>query len=381
MKVKLTVGIIVLVVVGFIGVNIFIYTNEKQTAKATGSDSAQKTYAVEEKILNDMINVKGKVSPSEEEFISFDESKGKIKEILVKEGDAVKAGSNIVVYQSDELNQQIEQANIAKSRALIQLEQLKHQEEMVSEKIADAEKSKATEVIAQLKEEQKTFSFQRRTANLDYEEAESTIKNLEKKVNEQVIKSPIDGVISKINSDVQTTIGNNLPLLQITSKDSYIVSGILTEFDFPFLNVGDKVNVKAKAVPDELFSGVISSIDSVPQMMNNDPQLSTESQTASYPFQVDLTGSIEALKPGYEVNVEVEVKGEVKKPVVPVESIATDDKGEFVFVVVDDTLKKQYIETGLLDQGYKEILDGLKINDEILLNPSSDSTEGLEINN
>ncbi|MCQ6277577.1 efflux RND transporter periplasmic adaptor subunit [Bacillus sp. V3B] len=113
--------------------------------------------------------------------------------------------------------------------------------------------------------------------------------------------------------------------------------------------------------------------------MHNEPQVGTGNQTATYPFQVELNEFNEELKSGYQVNVEVEIKGEMKKPVVLVESIVTDDQGEFVYVVIEDTLKKQYIETGILDNNFKEVISGLEVDEKILLNPSNGTSEEMEI--
>ncbi|MCQ6277294.1 efflux RND transporter periplasmic adaptor subunit [Bacillus sp. V3B] len=255
MRIKITVGLIILFLMSFIGVNIFILTNEKQSVDA--SKSNYETYVVEEKILTDIVSVNGKVSPSVEKFIPYEVSKGEIKGIYVKEGDSVKAGADLVVYHNEETNQQLEQSKIAKSRLLIQLEQLNYQEEVIKKKIEEAKKENTKEVLNQLKEEQKELSYQKRIANLDYKEAELNMTYLEKSLNDLVVKSPIDGIVLNVRQGNQES-DNTLPLIHIISKDSYIVSGNLSEYDVPFIKEGDKVSVKAKAIPDKEFPGVIS---------------------------------------------------------------------------------------------------------------------------
>lgn len=379
MNLKAKIGVFSLVLIGIVGVNMFIVTKENPSINAS-TDSSPITHTVVEQTLTDIINLNGKVLPLKEEYIFLDETKGKVKEIHVNEGDAIKKGNPILVYQNEELNLQLEQAELAKSRSLIQIEQLNHQEKELDKRISDSQKVAPSTSENPLEEEIKTVQFQKRIANLDYKEAELTIKNINSKVKELTVTSPIDGVISKINPIGTGSAGDISPLVYITSGEEYIISGNLSEYDLPFINEGDPVIVKAKAIPNETFPGVISNLGKIPLVTNSTAQMSAENSGSIYPFQVNLTKQNKTLQSGYKVDVEVQIKGDIKKPVVPVESIMTDDKGEFVFIVMEDKkLKKQYIETGLIDQENKEVLKGLKPTNEILLNPNNETSDGMEL--
>lgn len=114
--------------------------------------------------------ISGQVVPGKVETIYLDPSKGKIKEIYVKEGQEVEKGQKLFTYENDDLNLQLKQASIDKKITMLNYNQ-------VNDKIKALEKEKSASDNSSLESQLEELESQKKTIELEMEKINCKKKN------------------------------------------------------------------------------------------------------------------------------------------------------------------------------------------------------------
>ncbi len=123
------------------------------------------------------------------------------------------------------------------------------------------------------------------------------------------LKAPFDGIVANISAELGEVAAAGIPIVQFGSQDGWMVETTdLTELDVVSLNVGDTVDVRVDAIPDEVLTGVIREISQVSTLDRGDVTYTVKIELEDYP---DLP-----LRWGMTVFVDVDVEdsGEPAKP-------------------------------------------------------------------
>ena len=107
------IGVIVLIVI-VATVNIFVMQGKKKGTTKTDTVSFEK---VTERKLNNTKLISGQVKPGNIESFYADPTKGKVKDIVVKEGQEVGKGTKLFSYDNEEINLQVKQAELDQKMA------------------------------------------------------------------------------------------------------------------------------------------------------------------------------------------------------------------------------------------------------------------------
>ena len=113
------IGVIVLIVI-VATVNIFVMQGKKKGTTKTDTVSFEK---VTERKLNNTKLISGQVKPGNIESFYADPTKGKVKDIVVKEGQEVGKGTKLFSYDNEEINLQVKQAELDQKMADMRYDQ------------------------------------------------------------------------------------------------------------------------------------------------------------------------------------------------------------------------------------------------------------------
>ena len=113
------IGVIVLIVI-VARVNIFVMQGKKKGTTKTDTVSFEK---VTERKLNNTKLISGQVKPGNIESFYADPTKGKVKDIVVKEGQEVGKGTKLFSYDNEEINLQVKQAELDQKMADMRYDQ------------------------------------------------------------------------------------------------------------------------------------------------------------------------------------------------------------------------------------------------------------------
>jgi membrane fusion protein (multidrug efflux system) len=274
------------------------------------------------------------------------ESTGRITSLTLQEGDTVAIDDVIARIRRD-----------AQSIGL----------ERASTSLADAER----ELARVEKLWQQGFASQ-----ADYDTAKSTLAKAEldrrdrgRDLNNTVIKAPLAGVVTQRFVDPGAFVTNGAQVAEITDFSTLVARVYVPEKELDRLAVGQVAEVVGKAAADRKGTGTIKRIAPIV-----DATTGTVKLTIALPEA--LAGGPKGFLPGMyaEVTMTTEVRENV--PLVPKPALVREDELTFVFVAEGDRAKKVRITTGLADDDFVEVTEGLEVGARIIVAGQSGLKDG-----
>jgi HlyD family secretion protein len=362
-----------------IGIAILIlFTTVGSIVQSNSAPVTVKVIHLTDREVSDRTLIPGTLWFSQETMIHKDAQLGKVEEIYVKEGDSVKKGTPLIRYSNEEilLEESRNQLSIESSYLKINnlLDQLNELEKKESELIKQIGREEAENQVdaerAQLDVEKKMADIEARTYLLEKEA-------LKKKKSKLKIESNMEGTVISLNRNTNDSQGITTPILHIADTSNLIVRGVISEFDSLEIQKGQSVKLSSDVLPDQSWNGVVKEIGMLP----NQNSLSSGEQEGliTYPIEVEVKEAEIPIKPGFKLIMEIETD-QRKASVIPWSTVKTDkENGYFVWLVEDETLKKNYIEVGSTYDEYVEVVSGLSTEDKIVNNPAKELEEGMGV--
>ncbi len=240
-------------------------------------------------------------------------------------------------------------ANLAKTQA-------------ISEDQAENSKNNYDQALAQVVYDEATI--QQRQAEL-----EAALVNLEY----TNIVSPVNGTVVSRNVTMGQTLASSLqtPTLFLIATDltQMQVDANVSESDIGGVKTGNRTAFTVDAYPKRTFEGVVMQVRQSPQTVQN---------VVTYDVVIDVDNRDLALKPG--LTAATRIVAEERHDVVRVPDQAFRYKpsqsdlasgapreGAFVWVLRNGKPVPASIKTGLDDDSYTEVLEGLKAGDQVVV--------------
>ncbi|MCI0766680.1 efflux RND transporter periplasmic adaptor subunit [Bacillus sp. TL12] len=375
------IGVIALIVI-VAAVNIFLVQGKKQGAAKGDAVSFEK---VTERTLNNTKLISGQVKPGNIESFYADPTKGKVKDIAVKEGQEVEKGTKLFSYDNEEINLQLKQAELDQKMATMRYDQGKKKIDSLKKEIKKAKDSGAgKEVTDPMEEQVSELEMGQKTIDLEKEKGQLQSQELQKKQGELTIYSNFAGVVQKLDKDAaqssaQAMGGQGKSFLQIASKDPFQIQGTLTELQKSQIQKDQTFTATAKANSKKKWTGKITEISEFPtsaEMAQGAGAEGTQNMS-QYTYKASLDGQ-EGLSPGYHVSLQVNLENK-KMIAVPSKSIVEKDGEPFVYVEEKGKLRKQNVKKGSTDGDWTEVLEGVTVGQKVVKNPSDNVYDGMEV--
>jgi multidrug efflux pump subunit AcrA (membrane-fusion protein) len=169
------------------------------------------------------------------------------------------------------------------------------------------------------------------------------------------ITAPLSGTIVERNLSFGGSVEPNATLFRIADLTEVIVEGDVFESDVSKVRLGQHARVRLDAYPDMVFDGSVSFIAD---------QIDPEKRTLR--IWVSIDNKEELLKPEFFAKVDLVVKPGSEVLAVPVEAIIDAGAEKFVFVKNGNEFVRQDVATGMSDDRYIEITDGLYTGDQVV---------------
>ncbi|PEI87541.1 efflux RND transporter periplasmic adaptor subunit [Bacillus pseudomycoides] len=376
------VGVIALIVV-VAAISIFVMQSKKKGETKTDPVSFEK---ITERKLNNTKLISGQVKPGNIESFYADPTKGKVKDIAVKEGQEVEKGTKLFSYNNEEINLQIKQAELEQKMATMRYDQGKKKIDSLKKEIKKAKDSGAgKEVTDPLEEQVSELEMGQKTTELEKEKGQLQAEELKKKQSELTVYSNFAGVVQKLDKDAaqsssQAMGGQGKSFLQIASKDPFQIQGTLTELQKSQIQKDQTFTVTAKANSKKKWTGKITEISEFPTSaeMAQAAGAGEETQNMSqYTYKASLDGQ-EGLSPGYHVSLQVNLENK-NMIAVPSKSIVEQDGDVFVYVEDKGKLRKQNVKKGSTDGDWTEVLEGVTVGQKVVKDPSDNVYDGMEV--
>ncbi|MEZ4984810.1 MAG: HlyD family efflux transporter periplasmic adaptor subunit [Saprospiraceae bacterium] len=323
--------------------------------------------------IQETVSASGKIFPQTEVKISSDVS-GEVVELLVEEGDSVRAGQLLAKIDPDTYQSQVQrgvasvnsaQAQAANSRAQIeaakaQVAQIQAQlqnareiherneglykEGVVSEADFQASLSNLRALEANLtsaKANQRSSEESASAANYNVKSAEASLEELRTSLRRTTIYSPVDGIISMLNVEkgervVGTIQMAGTEMMRIANLDAMEVRVEVSENDIPRVNLGDKVDVEVDAYVDRKFKGTVYQVASSSTTAALAENNLTSDQVTNFEVRIriepdsyrDLIKPSKPypFRPGMSATVDIYTRREKDAVSLPIQAVTTREK-------------------------------------------------------
>jgi RND family efflux transporter MFP subunit len=267
-----------------------------------------------------------------------------VSEVLVTEGQSVKRGQILA---------RLEQSSLLKSRLELE-QQLNFAKTLYEKQMRLWKNGIGTEV-------------QYLSAKNQKEALEKSLNTLDANIDMYNIKSPIDGSIEAVDIKVGQTAAPGMPYFKVINMSSVKVVAQVSEAYSGKINKGDKVKV---TLPD-LGKEILGTVSFASRFI--DPLNRT--------FKVEVAlGNVDQIKPNMIAKVEIEDYANNKAISIPTNSIQITESESFVMVAVENngkfTASKRSLKLGKSNNTHSEVIDGLNVNDLIIITGFQELAEG-----
>ncbi len=311
----------------------------------------------------------------------------KVKEIYVEEGDEVKVGQDLFIYDTAEAEESLIEAEIEKDRLSSEIETAKARIESLT-----AERAKVTGEDERLEYTNliQTQENSLKRSEYDLQKQKVTIEQLKNSIANATVQSEMDGIVKSINENSnENPYGGDEEsnaFMTILAKGSYRVKGTVNEQNRNSIMEGLPVIVHSRVDESITWNGTMGSLDTENTASNGNEMYygmgsGNDASSSNYNFYVDLESS-EGLILGQHVFIEID-NGQNKHPDgvwLGSYYIVQDDSGAYVWAADSrDCMEKRTVTLGEFDEELNqyEIKEGLTEEDYIAF-PSDDIQEGMK---
>lgn len=292
--------------------------------------------------------VSGTVDAVDKAYIS-PEINGQLTELKVREGEQVKKGQLLA-----KLNTSVTENSIREVKTQLELAHTLY------------EKQK------QLWEKKIGSEVQYLQALNNKESLESRLSTLEAQLEMAYVRSPINGIVDRINLEPGELAMPGMEMMQVVNLNKLSVMVDVSERYLPMIKEGDEVNLRFASFPGIDLEVKVYRIGNVIKMGNR-----------TFPVELRIDNIDGKLKPNILAEVTFQDYEAQNALVVPSIIVKEDIDGKYVYVARSAsetyTAKKVYVRTGMSYNDETLVVEGLQAGDRVITEGYSLVTDGTEV--
>ncbi|TVR76643.1 MAG: HlyD family efflux transporter periplasmic adaptor subunit [Saprospirales bacterium] len=391
-----------------------------------GADYTERvtTEKVESRTIVERVTASGKIFPEREVKISSDVS-GEIVELNISEGDSVSAGQILARINPDSYLSAVERgrANLDNARAqravaMASVENARAQKQQITAQFNNAERmyhrNKALfedGIISESEYENSLANYESAKANLEaarasiasseqnVKAAEYTIRGAQASLSElqtslqrTTILSPVDGIVSKLNVELGERVVGTIQMtgtemMRVANFSTMEVQVEVSENDILRVSLRDSVEIEVDAYLDRVFYGRVTEIANSAANISGVGGSVMSDQVTNFIVKVRINpdsykdliqaGRHFPLRPGMSAAVDIITGIEENVLSLPIQAVTIredEDSGKFkevVFLFDDGKAKMQHVRTGIQDDRFIQLIEGLSEGTEVITGPFS----------
>ena len=355
------------------------------------------TEKVSRRTITKVVTATGKINPEFKVLIT-PEVTGEIVSLPVKEGDFVKKGTILLKIKADTYLAAKQSSDATLQSAKSVMAQRKAELDKITSDYTRAKELYAKKLSSDADLENTKSLYL--SAKGGYESAQAYVVQSEAAVRQSLeqlykttIASPIDGTVTKLNVELgERVLGSGFSqgtdIMTVSDLTKMEATVDVDENDIVIIKVGDTARVSVDAFGDRKFIGLVSEIGNSAKSTNS----GTQNEVTNFEVKIRISDPDNKLRPGMSCNASIETETKSNVLSVPIPSVtarleskpaepATDNRGvsnvtttvkkkekpdEIVFLVENGKAKSTVIKTGISDDNYIEIQEGLKGGEEVI---------------
>lgn len=367
-----------------IAIYLYSHSNTVQKVKSTAQNVSVTAYTVTRQDMKRKISLSGQTVPVAQVDISTKYA-GKIADVAVNLGDVVAPGQVLLIQDTSDTNLSLNQDKAALEQAVADS---KAAESQFGSDLQKAEVEYDTAKMnynryAVLKNEGAISQQELDTAYQALIVAKSALDNLEsqnvgdvpasvaskyaaqakagytvdslaQQLDDMTLRAPRAGVITYRNAEVGAMTAANTKVLTITDTSGMYIDCSLSEADVAAIQQGMPVSVSIESLAQD-YDGYITYVS--PAM---------DDTTKTYVVRITLSQPDTKLRGGMFAQSSIDVLQKPDTLFIPKDALTEQDgKAQVCVIKGDDTVEFRTVTTGLRNDDYVEITDGLDDGDVI----------------
>lgn len=331
---------------------------------------------------------------------------------LVKDGQEVKAGDTLIVFDSSEVLKGIIEAESSLEIARAEFDKMIAQQQSDLEELRSAyEVTRISHEISKIRFESAGYEsdMKKKEIQLNLDKAEIALERAKEQIENRVkiqkeeikqknlsimqfqsrldeahetlqklsVVTPSSGIAilsRNWNSNNKFQIGDQcwsgFPIIQLPDLSSLKATVKINEVDIAKISKGLEVEIKPDAFSDTVFSGTVNSIANL--AVNKEES----SKIKVFPVEILLNETDKHLLPGITVSCRIIMDKVENVLFIPLDALFNEGDKNFVYKKKGTGFEKTEIETGINNTDYIMVVSGLKEGEEIaLVYPFAKETE------
>ncbi|MBN8585717.1 MAG: efflux RND transporter periplasmic adaptor subunit [Ignavibacteria bacterium] len=369
------------------------------------------TEKVMKRNVTQVVSGTGTINPETKVDISAEIS-GEIVQLPFKEGDTVKKGDLLVKIKAEtygaRINQQqagvqysrtqveVAENNLKKAQLELQRTEQLFQSGLVSQSDLDNARIAYDVAVSNVK-----------SSNANVRQNQALLQQSSQDLSKATIRANMDGIVTALNNEIgEKVVGTQqmagsviMTVSDLSTMDAEIE---VSETDITNVKLGDTAEVEVDAFPDRIIKGYVYEISNSAKSKGT----GTQEQVINFIVKIRIIDQDVQLKPGMSCNADIKVNSKADVITIPIQSVTAredekkeEDSGDEVKRKSDENLKKKekpkevvfvveegsptkvkmvQVKTGISDDRYIEILEGLQPDQVVVKGPYKSISKELE---
>ncbi len=360
-----------------------IWMHHRKTTEAESTAAVYVSTVAEQNAANPDLTTLcygGVTEAQETKEIKADTSKT-IAEIYVKEGDMVKKGTPLFLYDVASMQLDLEQGQI-------EVEQLNNEIASYQEQIQQLESEKANADADQ--QLSYTTQIQSLQTSIDKAQYDIKVKNIalqkqQNAIDNAEVTTEMDGIVKTVKTPEAMQADGTDVIMTITASGNYRIKGTLSEQQLGMVSTGQKMVIRSRVNPEQYWTGTVTEIGTEAEKNSNNDMMygssSSDNTASKYAFYIKLDKA-DGLLLGQHVLIEPDVGQNSGHTGIWLyqDYLVQDGDKNYVWVSNDKhELEKKLVTIGDTDDDYGivELKDGLSETD-LIAYPADDYKEGMK---
>ncbi len=270
---------------------------------------------------------------------------GAVTELLVRDGDQVKAGQVLARIEVDDYRIARDAADAAYRLALSEFER---SQAMIRKKVISP---------ASLE-----------TAETNLLTAEAELARAELQLSRTEITAPISGVVNRLDVKVGAYLSVGDPVGQLLDIDNVKAVIGIPESDVDAVRTIKSAALTINALNAKQVEGVNHFLSSAP-----------ESKALLYRMELAVANPDHRILPGMFVRARIVKRHIADAVMIPLYSIVTRGDDQFVYVEKEGKVFRRHVETGVIEKWQVQVVSGLQAGERVVIEGQRDVEDGQEI--
>lgn len=185
---------------------------------------------------------------------------------------------------------------------------------------------------------------------------EIAVKEAQLTLEKTKVRAPFSGIVFDIQVSPHERVSAGTELFTLVNIDRIHVQARVLESEIGKMRVGREVDLKFSAYPGKVFKGKVKAIS---------PVVNPDDRTCK--VTIDVANPEEEIKPGMHAEVEIAAEIYEDRLLIPQDAVLVRMGRKLAFVVEEGIAKWRYIEVGIENEDYAEVLDGVKEGETVII--------------